>query len=219
MKINDVIPIALPSRRNMTSGGLASLAVVIAATLVLLVLLQRTESNAVAIRKEAADIATNGRGINDYTDSILQLNQTNKLAASILATAKPLNGSLTAINQLAGAIDQEVAGIHGSSDSINTSARSINASAATILGDVNTINGQAATIAKTAGGVNANASHILGTAAAIEKGIRLINGNAATTASVASAILADAHGIDTQATRANHLAACIDNGLNGGHPC
>lgn len=210
---------AAPSRRSVTPGGIASIVLVLVAGLVLLYLLHRTESNAVEIRDEAADIAQSGRGINDYTDSIMQLNRTNNLAASILDSARPLDGSLTAINALAGNIDDEVASIEDNAASIDTSARSINSSAASILDDVTTINRTAATINDTAAGVNANAASILDTAGAIERGTSLINSNAATTASIVRTILGDARGIETAAVRTNHLAHCIDNGLNGGSPC
>src|SRR5690348_7761466 len=72
---NDVFPTSPPSSRSVTPGGLASIVLVLVAAIVLLVLLNRTQHNAVQIRKAAADIATSGRGINDSTDSIMQLNR------------------------------------------------------------------------------------------------------------------------------------------------
>ncbi|WP_220794167.1 hypothetical protein [Nocardioides pelophilus] len=171
------------------------------------------------IRDEAADIAESGRGINDYTDSIMQLNRTNKLAASILASAQPLDASLTDVEAVAGDIDDAVVGIQRHAESIDSSARSINASAATILGDVTDINQQANSISTTAGGINADAAGILRTAVAIQRGIRLINDSAARAADVVGVILADARNINTHAVRTAHLARCIDDGLNGGSPC
>lgn len=219
MKVTDVLPRGLPSSRSVTAGGVASIALVCVAALVLLFLLNRTEQNAVAIRRAAADIASSGRGINENTDSILQLNKTNQLATSILSSAQPLDDELAQINHLAGGIDARVGGIQQNAASIDSSARSINSSASTIAGDVTRVNALAATINSSAGGINTSAGRIVEAAGAIERGIRFINGNAASAASVVRAILSDAKGIDVTAVRANHLAHCIDHGLNGGSRC
>jgi hypothetical protein len=212
--IKDVFPQQAPSRRSVTMGGLASIVLVIAATIVLLALLYRTEHNAVLIRNAAAGIAENGRGINTSTDSIMQLTKTNELGASILNSAKPLDGALNEINKLASSIDLAVAGIQGNAEDIDASAKSINGSASTIRGQVGTVNKVAVDIANSATGVNQDAASILATAAAIERGIVLINTNAAVTNQVVASILADADGINTAAVTTNHLACTIDGALS-----
>jgi hypothetical protein len=94
--------------------------------------------------RASSDRARSGtRGINNYTDSIMQLSRTNQLAASILKSVSPLDGDLSKIDALAADVDSSVGGIQKNASSINTSATSINGSAATILGDVTNINRQA----------------------------------------------------------------------------
>lgn len=216
---NLALPRNIPARRSVTTGGFASIVIMSIWTLVLLGLLARTQHNADEIRTKAADIATSGRGINAYTDSIMQLSKTNQLAASILKHVSPLDGDLSKIDTLAADIDSSVGGIRKNASSINGSASSINGSAKTILGDVANINRQAGSINNSLTGVNANAAAILDTAGSIERGIGLINTNASRTAAIVRAILGDAAGINAGAVRTDHLAHCIDNGLNGGTPC
>lgn len=204
------------SRNSMTGGGLGSIILMIIATIILVFLLWRTEHNAVEIRETAAGIATNGRGINEYTDSIMQLNKTNELASSILESAEPLDGALSTINSVAGDIDGAVASIQKNATSIDTSAASINKSGKTIRADAEEINSVADDIDDTAGGILKNAKDILKTAQAIERGTNAINTNAATTASLVGKILADAKGINTAAGTTNQVAACIDDTVNLG---
>jgi uncharacterized phage infection (PIP) family protein YhgE len=216
---NPLSPRKYPSRRSVTAGGFASIVIMSIWTIVLVGLLARTQHNADGIRQKAADIARSGRGINNYTDSITQLSRTNQLAASILKSVSPLDGDLSKIDALAADIDSSVRGIQKNASSINTSATSINGSATTILGDVTNINHQAGSINDSLAGVNTNASAILVAAGSIERGIALINTNASQTAAIVRTILSDAAGIDSGVLRTNHLAHCIDNGLNGGPKC
>lgn len=212
-------PSKYPTRRSVTTGGLASIVIMSIWTIVLIGLLTRTQHHADEIRDKAADIAKSGRGINEYTDSIMQLEQTNQLAASILKRVAPLDEDLAQIDSLAADIDSSVGGIQANASSINTSASSINKSADTILDDVTNINRQVRSINSSLTGVNANAAAILDTAGSIERGIALINTNASRTAGIVRAILSDAKGINSGAVRTNHLAHCVNNGLNGGSRC
>lgn len=95
------------------------LAVSVLAVGIAAALLARTMAAALSIDKKAATIAQTASGINTATDSVLLLNRTNATAASILETAKPLDGQVSEIVTLANDID-------GLGKSINgTPARSI----------------------------------------------------------------------------------------------
>jgi methyl-accepting chemotaxis protein len=185
------------------AGSTLLLIVVLVVVVIAVVLLQRTASTAEAINKKAATISATGRGINDATDSVLQLDKTNQYASSILATAQPLQGKLSTIVGLAQSID----GL----------AKSINASAGTINGTAGAINTSAGAINGTAGGINATAGKILGTAQSINKGVATINQNLDATIAVATQIKSDTGNILTQANAAKHEAGCI-NGRLGGSP-
>lgn len=185
-------------------GLLATLAVVVAAA----ALLQRTASTASSINDKAKTIALTGRGINTSTDSIIQLNRTNELAASILHSAAPLQGKLAKIVSLAGSVD-------GLAGTINDSAKGINASALSINGSAVSINGTAARINDIAGGINTQAADILSVAQSINRGVAQINTDLDATIAIASSIRGDTRNLVTQAQRAKVKAACIDRGLMG----
>ena len=147
-------------RRDETGQSTSSallLIVVLVVVVIAVVLLQRTASTAEAINKKAATISKTGRGINDNTDSILQLTKTNKLGTSILNSAKPLQGQLAQVVDLA--------------NSINGLATSINGSAGTIDGTAKAINSSAGAINSTANGINSTASSILTVANSIKSGV------------------------------------------------
>jgi uncharacterized protein YoxC len=169
------------------------------------VLLQRTASTAEAINKKASTIAKTGRGINDNTDSILQLTKTNMLGSSILNSAKPLQGQLGQVVDLA--------------NSINGLATSINGSAGAIDGTAKTINGSAGAINSTATGINSAASSILSTANSIKAGVVMINQNLDTTLSVANQIKGDTAAIvggsNSGLTGGLKFAGCINHDLGG----
>jgi putative membrane protein len=174
------------------------------------VLLQRTASTAESINKKATTIAKTGRGINDNTDSILQLTKTNQLGTSILNSAKPLSDQLNQVVSLA--------------NSINGLATSINGSAGTIDGTAKTINGTAGAINSTATGINSTASSILNVANSIKSGVAIINQHLDATIAVAGAIKGDTgaivgtgsvNGAGPGLARALHLAACINKELGG----
>jgi putative membrane protein len=181
------------------------LIVVLIVVVIAVVLLQRTASTAESINKKAATISKTGRGINDNTDSILQLTKTNQLGTSILNSAKPLQGQLGQVVDLA--------------NSINGLATSINSSAGSIDGTAKTINNSAGAINSTASGINSTASSILSVANSIKSGVAMINQNLDATIGVAQQIKGDTGAIvggsGTGLTQALHLAACINKELLG----
>lgn len=197
-------------RRDETgqAGSQGLLLLVVAIVLVIaVVLLQRTAQTAEAINRKAKTIAETGRGINDNTDSILQLTKTNQLGTSILNTAKPLQGELAQIVDLANSINGLGSSILGSANTINSTAH--------------TINSTAGAIGSTANGINSDASSILNTANSIKSGVALINQNVDTTIGIAQQIKGDTGAIVGSAgnglTFALHEAACINRAL-GGNP-
>lgn len=185
-------PPAPPSRwgRLHDESGVTSvivLGVVVAALAAAIVLLTMTMTTAMSIDDKAEQIAKTGRGINTSTDAVLQLNETNELASSILDTAQPLEGQLNEIVSLA----QRINGLAGS---INSTA-----------GDINS----------TADGINAEAADILATAQSIERGVAQINENLERTIALARAIKGDTGNILLEAIDAHESAACIDAKLGG----
>ena len=211
--------ISLLSLREMSMRGRASILLVAITALVMLALLYRTESNAARIKGEAATIAQSGRGINSYTDSLVLLNRTNAYAESILASVQPLSEQLSAINSQTAKINTSVGSIHGSSVSIDSSAGSIDTSSRSINGSVGQIANEVLSINGSLRGINQNAAEILQTAAELRIGVTTISSNLSSTVRVISQILAQTQNIRNGVTRTNHLAACIDNGLNGGPKC
>lgn len=183
---------APPSRwgRLHDESGVTSviiLGVVVAALAAAIVLLTMTMTTAMDIDDKAEQIAKTGRGINTSTDAVLQLNQTNELASSILNTAQPLEEKL---NQIVG-LAQRINGLAGS------------------------INSTAGTINSTADGINAEAADILATAQSIERGVAQINENLERTIALARAIKGDTGNILLEAIDAHESAACIDDKLGG----
>jgi len=166
-----------------------SLLIVVAVVGVAVILLQRTAWHAEHINDKAGVIATTGGGINTATQAVLKLGRTNELAASILETAKPLEGKLDEIVRLAKSVD-------GLATSINNSA--------------STING-------TARGINGTAGTILNTARSINDGVAQINVNLDDTLRLANAIKTDTGNILTGARAADHNLDCVTKGsLTGG---
>ena len=161
-----------------------SLLIVVAIVAVAVILLQRTAWHAEHINDKAGVIATTGGGINTATQAVLKLGRTNELAASILETAKPLEGKLDEIVRLAKSVD-------GLATSINNSA--------------STING-------TARGINGTAGTILSTARSINDGVAQINVNLDDTLRLANAIKTDTGNILTNAKAADRELDCIENG-------
>ena len=107
-------------------SNLIVLLVVVVAAAIAATLLARTVTLAQHINDKAGNIANTGRGINVATDSVIQLNRTNKTAGSILRTATPLEGQLNAIISNARDIDRLAISINGTAGSINGTATRIN---------------------------------------------------------------------------------------------
>ncbi|MFP5328018.1 MAG: hypothetical protein ACLGHT_11125 [Acidimicrobiia bacterium] len=140
-----------------------------------------------SINQKAGRIAKTAVPINEATDAVLNLDETNSLAGSINETAKPLQEKLAEIVRLAQAVD-EVAG---------------------------SIDGVAGEIDGTAGGINTTAAGVLDVAKSIDRGVAQINRNLDVTIGIANAIKGDTANILGNAGRAHVSAACIDKGLNG----
>ena len=161
-----------------------SLLIVVAVVAVAVILLQRTAWHAEHINDKAGVIAQTGGGINTATQAVLKLGRTNELAASILETAKPLEGDLNEIIALAKSIDGLATSINGSATTINGTARGINGTAGTILN----------------------------TARQINDGVAQINVNLDQTLRLANQIKEDTGNILTGARRADSDLACISAG-------
>ena len=176
-------------RRTRNERGQATFSVVAAIVAVLLagVLVNRVAWTAESINDKAQNIARTAAPINQATDAVLNLDTTNRLAASILSSAQPLDGKLAEIVRLAKSVD--------------ALAASINASASDVDG--------------TAKGINGDAAGIVTTARSIDRGVTQINTNLDRTIEVARQIKDDSGNILGQAELAHRLAACIDQGLPG----
>ncbi|MGH9152122.1 MAG: hypothetical protein ACRD03_06965 [Acidimicrobiales bacterium] len=176
-----------PSGRARSERGQASFSVVAALVTVLLagVLVNRVAWTAESINKKALNISRTAAPINEATDAVLNLDRTNELAASILATAQPLDGKLAEIVRLARSVDALAKSIDASATEVDATARSI----------------------------NGDAGNILVTARSIDRGVAQINSNLDRTIELAGQVKGDSGNILTQAQIAHRLAACIDQGL------
>ncbi len=202
-------------RRHDETGQAASSALLLIVVLIVLViavvLLQRTASTAVAINKKASTISKTGVGINDNTDSILQLTHTNALASSILNSATPLQNDLSQIVNLG--------------NSINSLATTINNSATTINGTATSINNSAGAINSTASGINSTAGQILAVSMTIRAAVAMINTDLTATDNVAVEIRGDTDTIvgggNSGLSFALKEAGCInhDLGATGATSC
>jgi len=201
-----------PRRSDDAGAAILGLVVTVLVVLVAAGLLQRTAGTASSINDKAKDIALTGRGINESTDSIIQLNRTNELATSILNSAVPLQGKLATIVNEANTINGAAASINGSAGSINGSAVSINRTAKGIGGSATSIGGSATRINGTAGGINGEAARILDVARSLDRGVAQININLDGTIPIANRIKSDTGGIVGQAVNAKVNAACINGG-------
>ncbi|CAN5501498.1 hypothetical protein BH20ACT2_BH20ACT2_01330 [soil metagenome] len=176
-----------------------TLVVVLLVIVAAVILLQRTLNTAQAINDKASNIAETGRGINIATDSIIQLDRTNSLGESILATAQPLEGQLNEVVALGASIDQKASSINSSAVAINRTAKAINSSGASINNSANGIEGET--------------SRIIPIAESIERGVRQINLNVDDTTALARLIKDDTGALVGQAREVANNAACIDQAL------
>ena len=164
--------------RGFTIASVIVLVVVVAVVGIAAILLARTVQEAQTINDKAQNIATTGRGINVATDSVVQLNRTNKLAESILKSARPLDDQLGGIVVTAQGIDGLAGSINSTAGSINSKARSINGSAASINDSAGSINTAAGAINSTAGSINSSAGRINSSAGSINSSAGRINASA-----------------------------------------
>lgn len=213
--------------RTGSGGGLftvVSTAVLILAVVavgVAAVLLGRTLVVAHSISDKAAIIATTGRGINTSTDSVIQLSRTNTTAASILESAKPLEGVLTRIVNSAGEINTLAGGINGTAGAINgvatgigNSAGAINTSAVTIGKNAGGILNSAGTINGVAKDIDGKAGDILDVAKKVNRDAKDINDSLDKTIDVAKDIRGDTGNIVIQGVRILVTSSCIAQKLN-----
>ncbi len=180
-------------------------------------LLARTLAAAQSIDKKAQAIAGNAGKIDVATNPVIELNRTNELAASILQSAKPLQGLLNTadatardIDGVAKSINTTAGTINGTAGTINGTATTINGSARDINGSVATINGTAATINSTAKGIDNRAAAILDVAQRIDVDAANINDALARTVVIARNIRIDAGNIIGQAINIEFTSRCID---------
>jgi hypothetical protein len=207
-----------PIERPRMPGQFA-VAVVTVLAMVAVGLLWLTANSAAQIQHRTHRISSSARGVNTYTDAILQLDRTNATAASILLSVLPTSEGLGQIQARAMDINTLLASIRNSTSSIDTSSRAMNTSTASISDQLRALGVSGDRLRSTATKLNADATRILAQLTAIQNGVSLINADMSVTRAVLAAILADTGNIDTATKRTAHLSACIDAGLNGGPRC
>jgi methyl-accepting chemotaxis protein len=197
-----------PSRPSGSRGGVQGvnliILILVAASVVIAAgLLAKTVNTARSIDTKAKSISATGGTINQSTDAISQLVQTNKIARSILKTASPLNDVLskivqraTSINSSAGSIDRLASTINSTAGTINTTATGIGGSATSIGSVAGTINSTAKDINNTAGAIDSIAGGINQVAGTINGTAKTINN----TAGPGPGILGVARAIDNDAS-------------------
>ncbi|HEV2127369.1 MAG TPA: hypothetical protein VGR22_01990 [Thermomicrobiales bacterium] len=186
------------------------LVIVVAVIGIAAVLLARTVQEAQSINAKAQNIATNGRGINEATDSVIQLNRTVDLAKSILESARPLDTQLGRIVATASGINSRAASINSKAGSINQTAGSINDTAGAINTSAGEINAAAESINSSAGSVNTTAGAINQSAGSINTSAGAINQSAGSINTSAGTINATARGIQDEASSILKTARLID---------
>jgi methyl-accepting chemotaxis protein len=212
-----------PSRPSGSRGGVQGvnliILILVAASVVIAAgLLAKTVNTARSIDTKAKSISSTGGTINQSTDAIAQLVQTNKIARSILKTASPLDDVLTKIVQRASSINSSAASIDGLAGTINSTAKDINDTAGAIDSIAGGINQVAGTINGTAKGINNTAGPgpgILGVARSIDNDASTIIAGLDQTVGIAQKIKVDTGNILGNAVAALDTAACIDRKLPG----
>jgi methyl-accepting chemotaxis protein len=227
------------SRGGVQGVNLIILVLVAASVTIAAGLLAKTVNTARSIDGKAKSISATGGTINQSTDAIASLVQTNKIARSILKTASPLDGVLTKIEARAKSINRDASSIDGlastilsTAGTINTTATSIGGSATSINGVAGDINQTAGSIASVAGGINTVAgtinrtaktintvagpgAGILGIARTIDNDATSIISNLTTTEGIAKSIKVDSGNILVVSDRILDTAGCIDRKLPG----
>lgn len=163
-------------RGGVQGVNLIILVLVAASVTIAAGLLAKTVNTARSIDGKAKSISSTGGTINQSTDAIAQLVQTNRIARSILRTATPLDGVLTRIVNTAAAINSDARSIDGLATSITSTAGTINTTASAINGSATSINSVATEINTTAKTIDSVARQINSTAGQINSTARTING-------------------------------------------
>lgn len=177
--------------------------------------LARVVSAAQSISTKAANISQSGRGINLATDSVIQLDRTNRTAKSILRSARPLQPKLARVVGEAQGIDGVAGSIDDSAGTIDRTAGTINGAAGQINTTAGAINSTAGDINSSAGAINGTAGDILVSAGDINSSADAINGTAGTINRTASGIDSDAGGILREARQIDRDVFLINFFLNG----
>jgi len=191
--------------------------------------LARVTSAAQAISTKAENISQSGRGINVATDSVIQLNRTNRTARSILQSAAPLqpklnrivgeaqgiDGRAVSINNNAGTINNTAGEINNTAGAINSTAGEINSTAGEINNTAGAINSTAGQINNTASDINGTAGNILAEAGDINATAGAINSTAGVIGGTARNIDSDAGGILQEAVQIDRDVFLINFFLNG----
>jgi uncharacterized protein YoxC len=170
-------------QRNELGQGAVTLAVVAVVLVAAVALLLRTATLANNIDRKIENIAQTGRGINEATDAILELDTTNNLGRSILETSKPLVGTLDQIEGLAVSINETALDVNGSVRGINGKTREIQATARRLNGGVESINRNVDTLIGLVRAVKTDTGNILTQTRGVEKNAacieRALTGSAA----------------------------------------
>lgn len=154
-------------------GQAATFSVVLVVIVVLLAafLVFEIASLAGRINDKAGKIQRTAVPINRATDAVTNIPETNRLASSILTSAKPLEGELAEIIRLAKDVDRLAASINGKASSIDGTAQGIDSEARRILpvvrqinDDVIRINGNLDESIQRAGPIDDDTTNILGNA-------------------------------------------------------
>ena len=177
--------------------------------------LARVVSAAQSISAKAANISQSGRGINLATDSVIQLDRTNRTARSILRSARPLRPKLARVVGEAEGIDSVAGSIDTSAGTIDSTAGTINAAAGQINTTAGAINSTAGDINSSAIDINGTAGAILATAGDINSSAGAINRTAGDINTTAGGIDSDAGGILREARQIDRDVFLINFFLNG----
>jgi len=216
--------------------NVAVLAAVLAALGIVTLLLARTMRATDRINLKAKTIARTGQGINEATDSVIQLNRTNETAASILASTQPLAGDLSsmveqakALDDLSGSLDASTgainatvsqllgtaSGMSATAAAINSTTKKIAASSADVDGTTKTVGATTGALNATAKAINASLAGLLDTARKVDNDVKLINQRLDTGLALDKALKGDTGNLLAQVALTQHEAACIDQRLLG----
>jgi len=212
------------------------LVIVLAATGVTALLLARTMRATDRINLKAKTIARTGQGINEATDSVIQLNRTNETAASILASTQPLAGDLSAMVDQAkaldalsgsldastGAINATVAQLLGAANGMSATAADINATTKKIAASSADVDATTKTVGVTTGalnatakGINASLAGLLDVSRKVDNDVKLINQRLDTGLALDKALKVDTGNLLAQVALTQRYSACLDRKVFG----